>query len=186
MHQRSCIHKYTIVLCPSPHIKKTCLQNNTSTIFLCAVQSVFSKASVLLSTLPFSNVSTQDYIFNCVDVWRKLWASKIVVVWMIGINESKKVSIFKHVGLDRAKYKSALKKPSTQNIKLRWEDWFICTCDLQGYVKRQALYACGTCSTEDVEPAGVCLACTLTCHDGHMLYELYTKRWLLTLGVLSG
>lgn len=45
-----------------------------------------------------------------------------------------------------------------------------------GYVKRQALYACGTCSPSDAEPAGVCLACTLTCHEGHTLYELYTKR----------
>lgn len=45
-----------------------------------------------------------------------------------------------------------------------------------GYVKRQALYACGTCSPSDVEPAGICLACTLTCHEGHTLYELYTKR----------
>lgn len=48
--------------------------------------------------------------------------------------------------------------------------------NLQGYVKRQALYACGTCSPTDAEPAGVCLACTLTCHEGHVLYELYTKR----------
>lgn len=47
---------------------------------------------------------------------------------------------------------------------------------LTGYVKRQALYACGTCSPVDAEPAGLCLACTLTCHDGHVLYELYTKR----------
>ncbi|KAJ7360151.1 Putative E3 ubiquitin-protein ligase ubr7 [Desmophyllum pertusum] len=47
---------------------------------------------------------------------------------------------------------------------------------LAGYVKRQALYACGTCSPIDTEPAGVCLACTLTCHEGHVLYELYTKR----------
>jgi len=41
---------------------------------------------------------------------------------------------------------------------------------------RQALYACETCSTADREPAGVCLACSLTCHDGHQLTELYTKR----------
>ena len=26
------------------------------------------------------------------------------------------------------------------------------------------------------EPAGVCLACSLHCHEGHQLYELYTKR----------
>lgn len=98
-------------------------------------------------------------------------------MWMIGINESKQVVIFKHVGVDRAKYESALKKPFMQNIKLRREkDLCICISNLQGYVKRQALYACGTCSPVDTEPAGVCLACTLTCHDGHVLYELYTKR----------
>lgn len=45
-----------------------------------------------------------------------------------------------------------------------------------GYVKRQALYACGTCLPSDSEPAGVCLACSLACHDGHVIYELYTKR----------
>ncbi|XP_073248023.1 putative E3 ubiquitin-protein ligase UBR7 [Porites lutea] len=45
-----------------------------------------------------------------------------------------------------------------------------------GYVNRQALYACGSCSPSDAEPAGICLACTLTCHEGHTLYELYTKR----------
>ena len=55
---------------------------------------------------------------------------------------------------------------------------------------RQALYACATCSGVDdgggagrqqsqSEPGGVCLACSLHCHDGHTLYELYTKRWVL-------
>lgn len=48
--------------------------------------------------------------------------------------------------------------------------------NLQGYVYRQALYACKTCTGEDGEPGGVCLACSLHCHDGHILYELYTKR----------
>lgn len=48
---------------------------------------------------------------------------------------------------------------------------------LQGYVNRQALYACNTCTP--TEMAGVCLACCLTCHDGHELYELYTKRYTL-------
>ncbi|XP_022241102.1 putative E3 ubiquitin-protein ligase UBR7 [Limulus polyphemus] len=48
-----------------------------------------------------------------------------------------------------------------------------------GYVKRQALYACGTCSTVDKDPAGICLACSYACHEGHELLELYTKRGLL-------
>ena len=46
----------------------------------------------------------------------------------------------------------------------------------KGYVKRQALYACYTCCTSEDPPAGVCLACSLECHNGHDLYELYTKR----------
>lgn len=46
----------------------------------------------------------------------------------------------------------------------------------QGYVKRQALYACSTCTPKGVEAAGVCLACSYKCHEGHDLFELYTKR----------
>ncbi|CAL9691911.1 unnamed protein product [Knipowitschia caucasica] len=46
----------------------------------------------------------------------------------------------------------------------------------QGYVKRQALYACGTCCPSGGAAAGVCLACSYKCHEGHQLYELYTKR----------
>ncbi|XP_077124274.1 putative E3 ubiquitin-protein ligase UBR7 [Ranitomeya variabilis] len=46
----------------------------------------------------------------------------------------------------------------------------------EGYVKRQALYACNTCTPRSEEPAGICLACTYKCHEGHNLYELYTKR----------
>ncbi|KAJ3657279.1 hypothetical protein Zmor_009316 [Zophobas morio] len=49
-----------------------------------------------------------------------------------------------------------------------------------GYLKRQALYSCLTCipeSKEDPEKgAGICLACSYHCHDGHELVELYTKR----------
>ncbi|XP_056401247.1 putative E3 ubiquitin-protein ligase UBR7 [Hyla sarda] len=46
----------------------------------------------------------------------------------------------------------------------------------EGYVKRQALYACNTCTPKNEEPAGICLACTYKCHEGHHLFELYTKR----------
>uniref|UniRef100_A0A3Q3E6N3 Ubiquitin protein ligase E3 component n-recognin 7 n=1 Tax=Labrus bergylta TaxID=56723 RepID=A0A3Q3E6N3_9LABR len=46
----------------------------------------------------------------------------------------------------------------------------------QGYVKRQAVYACHTCTPGGGEAAGVCLACSYKCHEGHDLYELYTKR----------
>ncbi|XP_010877159.1 putative E3 ubiquitin-protein ligase UBR7 [Esox lucius] len=46
----------------------------------------------------------------------------------------------------------------------------------QGYVKRQAIFACNTCTPRGIEPAGLCLACTNHCHDGHDIFELYTKR----------
>ncbi|XP_068435742.1 putative E3 ubiquitin-protein ligase UBR7 [Clinocottus analis] len=46
----------------------------------------------------------------------------------------------------------------------------------QGYAKRQAVFACNTCTPNAAEPAGVCLACANKCHDGHDIFELYTKR----------
>nr|XP_026486444.1 putative E3 ubiquitin-protein ligase UBR7 [Vanessa tameamea] len=50
----------------------------------------------------------------------------------------------------------------------------------KGYIKRQALYACLTCCPEaksdPKKRAGVCLACSLMCHENHELIELYTKR----------
>ncbi|KAF5889802.1 putative E3 ubiquitin-protein ligase UBR7, partial [Clarias magur] len=46
----------------------------------------------------------------------------------------------------------------------------------EGYVKRQALYACNTCTPKGGVPAGICLACSYKCHEGHELFELYTKR----------
>lgn len=44
----------------------------------------------------------------------------------------------------------------------------------QGYLKRQAIFSCLTC-TPDVN-AGFCTACSLSCHDGHEILELWTKR----------
>ncbi|CAJ1073684.1 putative E3 ubiquitin-protein ligase UBR7 [Xyrichtys novacula] len=46
----------------------------------------------------------------------------------------------------------------------------------RGYVKRQAVFACNTCTPSTSEPAGICLACANKCHDGHDIFELYTKR----------
>lgn len=47
-------------------------------------------------------------------------------------------------------------------------------------MKRQALYACVTCipesKTDPSKRAGVCLACSYSCHENHELIELYTKR----------
>eukprot|EP00090_Calanus_glacialis_P026870 TRINITY_DN42238_c0_g1_i1.p1 TRINITY_DN42238_c0_g1~~TRINITY_DN42238_c0_g1_i1.p1 ORF type:complete len:402 (+),score=131.60 TRINITY_DN42238_c0_g1_i1:48-1208(+) len=54
-----------------------------------------------------------------------------------------------------------------------------CTYPL-GYLPRQPVYACNTCSEPEGggKPAGVCLACSYHCHEGHNLVELYTKRQL--------
>ncbi|XP_056447108.1 putative E3 ubiquitin-protein ligase UBR7 [Gadus chalcogrammus] len=46
----------------------------------------------------------------------------------------------------------------------------------KGYVKRQAVFACSTCTPTGVDPGGLCLACANICHDGHDIFELYTKR----------
>ncbi|CAL8111594.1 unnamed protein product [Orchesella dallaii] len=49
----------------------------------------------------------------------------------------------------------------------------------KGYMKRQALYACLTCNPKGApfaQAAGVCLACSYKCHEGHELVELFTKR----------
>ncbi|EER88433.1 putative E3 ubiquitin-protein ligase UBR7 [Sorghum bicolor] len=43
-----------------------------------------------------------------------------------------------------------------------------------GYLKRQAVFSCLTCVPDGV--AGVCTACSLACHDGHEMVELWTKR----------
>lgn len=46
----------------------------------------------------------------------------------------------------------------------------------KGYIPRQALYSCETCVDTDNKPAAICLACSLECHNNHVLHELYTKR----------
>lgn len=48
-----------------------------------------------------------------------------------------------------------------------------CTYD-NGYMKRQAIFSCLTCTPEG--NAGLCTACSLACHDGHEVVELWTKR----------
>lgn len=46
----------------------------------------------------------------------------------------------------------------------------------KGYITRQALYSCATCSEGPDKMAAICLACSLECHDNHEVFELYTKR----------
>lgn len=52
----------------------------------------------------------------------------------------------------------------------------------KGYMKRQAIFSCITCTPEG--NAGVCTACCLTCHDGHevdilCLFDSYVLVGLL-------
>ena len=54
---------------------------------------------------------------------------------------------------------------------------------VSGYMTRQALYACLTCTvprSPDFSPAGICLACSYNCHEGHelvsILYETFEIR----------
>lgn len=47
---------------------------------------------------------------------------------------------------------------------------------LQGYMTRQALYACLTCTEEGKLPGAICTPCMYHCHDNHDLVELWTKR----------
>ncbi|KAF8412121.1 hypothetical protein HHK36_000077 [Tetracentron sinense] len=44
----------------------------------------------------------------------------------------------------------------------------------KGYMRRQAIFSCLTCTPGG--DAGVCTACSLSCHDGHEIVELWTKR----------
>ncbi|XP_075522715.1 uncharacterized protein LOC142555629 [Primulina tabacum] len=44
----------------------------------------------------------------------------------------------------------------------------------KGYTKRQAIFSCLSCTPDG--NAGVCTACSLSCHDGHEIVELWTKR----------
>ncbi|GMH29769.1 hypothetical protein Nepgr_031612 [Nepenthes gracilis] len=44
----------------------------------------------------------------------------------------------------------------------------------KGYMKRQAIFSCLTCTPDG--NAGICTACSLSCHDGHEILELWTKR----------
>ncbi|XVF12967.1 hypothetical protein REPUB_Repub08aG0166200 [Reevesia pubescens] len=44
----------------------------------------------------------------------------------------------------------------------------------KGYMKRQAIFSCVTCTPDG--NAGICTACCLSCHDGHEVLELWTKR----------
>ncbi|KAI9096014.1 hypothetical protein K1719_026161 [Acacia pycnantha] len=59
------------------------------------------------------------------------------------------------------------------DLVLGGDDGKECTYN-NGYMKRQAIFSCLTCTPDG--NAGVCTACSLSCHDGHQVVELWTKR----------
>ncbi|XP_028799305.1 putative E3 ubiquitin-protein ligase UBR7 isoform X2 [Neltuma alba] len=59
------------------------------------------------------------------------------------------------------------------DLVLGGDDGKECTYN-SGYMKRQAIFSCLTCTPDG--NAGVCTACSLACHDGHQVVELWTKR----------
>ncbi|XP_024215026.1 putative E3 ubiquitin-protein ligase UBR7 isoform X2 [Halyomorpha halys] len=72
-----------------------------------------------------------------------------------------------------------LQLESDANAVLGPSDDKNCTYN-RGYLQRQAVYACMTCTPQDSpssKPAGICLACSYHCHEDHELVELYTKRF---------
>jgi E3 ubiquitin-protein ligase UBR7 len=73
----------------------------------------------------------------------------------------------------------SLEMDEASNAVFGGSDETKCT-HLDGYIKRQALYSCLTCTpeakTDPSKAIGCCLGCSLSCHDSHELVELYTKR----------
>lgn len=49
-----------------------------------------------------------------------------------------------------------------------------------GYMKRQAIFSCLTCTPDG--NAGVCTACSLSCHDGH---EVFLIQQLIGLRIVQ-
>ncbi|CAO4361207.1 unnamed protein product [Caenorhabditis nigoni] len=62
----------------------------------------------------------------------------------------------------------------TADLLFGAQDPNVCTFP-EGYKPRQTVFACITC-TPAPQMAGVCYGCSLNCHDGHEIVELYTKR----------
>ncbi|KHJ90356.1 putative zinc finger in N-recognin [Oesophagostomum dentatum] len=64
----------------------------------------------------------------------------------------------------------------TARVLLGAQDSSVCTYP-EGYKPRQAVFACLTCAPEpEKNEAGVCYGCSIHCHDGHNIVELFTKR----------
>ncbi|XP_050423192.1 putative E3 ubiquitin-protein ligase UBR7 [Adelges cooleyi] len=61
------------------------------------------------------------------------------------------------------------------NLILEASEGDSCTYSM-GYLNRQALYACITCTEEGKISGAICLPCMYQCHENHELIELWTKR----------
>ncbi|KAI3727725.1 hypothetical protein L6452_16343 [Arctium lappa] len=59
------------------------------------------------------------------------------------------------------------------DLVLGGDDGKECTYN-KGHMKRQAIFSCITCTPDG--NAGVCTACSLSCHEDHEIIELWTKR----------
>eukprot|EP00898_Chlorokybus_atmophyticus_P004590 jgi/Chlat1/5131/Chrsp33S05133 len=76
--------------------------------------------------------------------------------------------------LTAAEYLEQAREAEEQaNAVLGGDDGKECTYP-RGYLTRQAVFVCRTCTPEG--GAGVCLACASSCHAGHDVLELWTKR----------
>ena len=53
----------------------------------------------------------------------------------------------------------------------------------KGYMKRQAIFSCLTCTMDG--NAGVCTACSLSCHDGHEVFLISSLFFSFTYSVCA-
>ncbi|GFQ07714.1 putative E3 ubiquitin-protein ligase ubr7 [Phtheirospermum japonicum] len=90
-------------------------------------------------------------------------------------------SVWSKTELSREKTKTIPEKTRTKpdpffaeaDLVLGGDEGKECTYG-KGYMKRQAVFSCLTCTPDG--NAGVCTACSLSCHEGHEIVELWTKR----------
>lgn len=72
-----------------------------------------------------------------------------------------------------------LLNPKEADLVLGGDEGKECTY-IKGYMKRQAIFSCLTCTMDG--NAGVCTACSLSCHDGH---EVFFISSFFSLDMLS-
>ncbi|GMT28423.1 hypothetical protein PFISCL1PPCAC_19720, partial [Pristionchus fissidentatus] len=88
-------------------------------------------------------------------------------------NEGEMQNLANEIEEEEASFSEIQKYEDEARRLLAAQDENSCTY-AEGYKPRQALYSCRTCVPTG--GAGVCFGCSMNCHDGHDLVELYTKR----------